>query len=191
MSLPSTSVQENSPFKNFLLLINAAKHELALRLYMALVLAHWGEHLVQAFQIFVLKWPRPESRGILGQWFPWLISSESLHYGYALFMLIGLWILRSGFKGRSLKWWTAALVIQFWHHIEHLLLQLQALFHHNLFGSPVPVSILQLVYPRVELHLFYNTIVFIPMVIGMYYHLFPTKDELAHHLCTCAVARDV
>ncbi|MFA6235860.1 MAG: hypothetical protein WC635_00925 [Bacteriovorax sp.] len=183
----TAGVNQNSSFQNFLTLINQSKHELALRLYMVIVLAHWGEHLVQAFQIFVLKWPRPASRGILGQWFPWLISSELLHYGYALFMLLGLWFLRKGFKGRSLIWWNISLIVQFWHHIEHLLLQGQALFQTNLFDSPVPVSILQLIYPRVELHLFYNTIVFLPMVVGMYYHLFPTKEERAQHLCTCAV----
>ncbi|MDD4975926.1 MAG: hypothetical protein PHY93_16335 [Bacteriovorax sp.] len=182
-----SKTNQTSAFQNFLKLINTSKHELSLRLYMLVVLAHWGEHLVQAFQIFVLKWPRPASRGILGQWFPWLVSSEVLHYGYALFMLIGLWFLRSGFKGRSLRWWNIALVIQFWHHIEHLLLQCQVIFHTNLFNSPVPISILQLFVPRVELHMFYNTMVFIPMVIGMYYHLFPTKDERAHHLCSCAV----
>ena len=31
--------------------------------------------------------------------------------------------------------------------------------------------------PRVELHLFYNTIVFIPMVVAMYYHMFPTRSD--------------
>lgn len=183
----TADVNQNSSFKNFIELINQSKHELALRVYMVIVLAHWGEHLVQAFQIFVLKWPRPESRGILGHWFPWLISSELLHYAYAVFMLIGLWFLRKGFKGRSLTWWNISLVVQFWHHIEHFILQGQAVFQTNLFGAPVPTSILQLVYPRVELHLFYNTIVFIPMAVGMYYHLFPTKEERAHHLCTCAV----
>lgn len=176
--------------KDFIKTINTNKHELALRLYMLVVLAHWGEHLVQAFQIFVLKWPIPASRGILGHWFPWLVASEFLHYAYALFMLIGLWILKSGFKGRSLKWWNAALVIQFWHHFEHLLLQGQALFQVNLFNSPVPVSILQLVTPRVELHLFYNTMVFVPMIIGMYYHIFPSKEELPQHLCSCAIITD-
>jgi len=45
--------------------------------------------------------------------------------------------------------------------------------HHNSWGKPVPFSVLQLVIPRVELPLFYNTIVFVPMVIGMYYHMFP------------------
>ncbi|MGH9823486.1 MAG: hypothetical protein ACREDR_09570, partial [Blastocatellia bacterium] len=58
---------------------------------------------------------------------------------------------------------------------------------HNLFHSPVPISILQLVVPRVELHLFYNTIVFIPMVIGMYYHMFPPEGEKVTAACSCAV----
>ena len=49
---------------------------------------------------------------------------------------------------------------------------------HNLFGRPVPTSLMQLWVPRVELHLFYNTIVFIPMVIAMYYHMFPPQGEV-------------
>ena len=58
-------------------------------------------------------------------------------------MLIGLWVLRKGFTGLSRKWWTVALVIQFWHHIEHLLLIGQATFHQGLMGKPVPFSVLQ------------------------------------------------
>ena len=66
------------------------------------------------------------------------------------------------------KWWTAALVIQFWHHIEHALLQGQVLVGHNLFGSPIPLSFLQIAFPtsRVEIHLFYNAVVFAPMVVA-------------------------
>jgi len=48
------------------------------------------------------------------------------------------------------------------------------------------VSIVQLWVPRVELHLFYNTIVFIPMMLGMYFHLFPPKGEAPSHGCACA-----
>ena len=177
----------NSWYFDFINRINTSKHEFALRIYTFIVLAHWAEHLVQAFQIFVLQMPRPASRGVLGQFFPWLVTSELMHYGYALFMLIGLWILRKGFVGRSYKWWMASFVIQFWHHIEHLLLQLQAIQQTNYWGSPVPVSLLQLVFPRVELHLFYNTIVFIPMAVAMYMHLFPTATERAHTKCTCAI----
>jgi hypothetical protein len=154
--------------------LNSVWHRRALNLFMVIVLAHWAEHLAQAYQIYVLGWPRPKAGGVLRLFYPWLVSSELLHYGYAIVMLIGLWTLRRGFSGTSRKWWTIALVIQFWHHIEHAVLQWQALTHHYWLGSPVPVSFLQMLLPkfRVEIHLFYNTVVFIPMMIGMYYHMF-------------------
>jgi hypothetical protein len=171
--------------------LNSQWHEPALLTFMAIVLAHWGEHLAQAYQIWVMGWPRPQANGILGLWYPWLIKSEVLHYSYALIMLIGIWVLRKGFTGLSRKWWTVALVIQFWHHIEHLLLFTQAfVLHHNFWGKPVPCSVLQLVFPRVELHLFYNSVVFIPMVIGMYYHMFPPKGEAEKASCTCSWIKD-
>jgi hypothetical protein len=167
--------------------LNGPRHEAALRVFTAIVLAHWAEHLLQAFQIYALGWPVPEARGALGYFMPWLIKSEALHYGYALVMLCGLWVLRAGFTGtRDRLWWTIALAIQFFHHIEHALLQLQVIVGHNLFGRPVPTSIVQLWVPRVELHLFYNTIVFIPMVIAMYFHMFPPGQESGNQKCTCA-----
>jgi putative Mn2+ efflux pump MntP len=170
--------------------LNSEWHKRSLQLFMFIVLAHWAEHLVQAVQIYVLGWPRPQAGGVLGLWFPFLVSSEVLHYGYAIVMLVGLWMLRKGFTGTSRKWWTVALVIQFWHHIEHLLLQAQAILQYNLLGSPVPLSFLQMAFPknRVEIHLFYNAIVFIPMIIGMYYHMFPSSEE-APATCTCALHR--
>src|SRR3954470_4211282 len=79
--------------------LNGRYHELALRAFMVIVLAHWGEHLFQAFQIYVLGWPVPKSLGLLGFFYPWLVTSEVLHYGYALVMLVGLWIFRPGFTG--------------------------------------------------------------------------------------------
>jgi hypothetical protein len=156
---------------------------------MLIVLAHWGEHLAQAAQIFIFGWRRPEANGILGLWFPWLVESEMLHYVYAVVMLAGIWLLRKGFTGIALKWWTAALVIQFWHHIEHFLLIWQATINHNFWNKPVPFSIVQLFVPRVELHLFYNAVVFLPMVIGMYYHMFPPSEDRSRAMCTCALER--
>lgn len=170
--------------------LNSSGHELALRVFLVIVLAHWAEHLLQAFQIYALGWPVPESRGLLGHFFPWLVSSELLHYMYAIVMLAGLWVLRPGFTGLlDRRWWTIALAIQFFHHFEHFLLQMQAVVGTNLFGRPVPTSIVQLWVPRVELHLFYNTIVFIPMMVGMYYHLFP--PDARGQQCTCAAPRHV
>jgi len=173
--------------QSFLQKLNSTWHERANWIFGGIVIAHWAEHLLQAFQIFVLGWARPDARGFLGQFWPWLVKSEALHYGYAIVMLVGLWILRSGFVGRSYTWWMIAFWIQFWHHIEHALLQGQAIFQHNLFDSPVPISVVQLWIPRVELHLFYNTIVFVPMVIAMYYHLVPNDEERGHMKCSCAL----
>lgn len=170
--------------------LNSQWHERALWVFMFIVLAHWGEHFVQAYQIWVMGWPTSKANGILGLWYPWLIKSEVLHYGYALVMLIGIWVLRKGFTGRSHMWWSVALYIQFWHHIEHLLLITQATIHHNFFGKPVPCSIIQLFIPRVQLHLFYNAIVFVPMMIGMYYHMFPPEGEAHTATCTCSWHRD-
>jgi hypothetical protein len=172
--------------------LNGTHHELALRVFMAIVLAHWAEHLLQAAQIYLLGWPVPQARGALGHFFPWLVTSEILHYGYALVMLAGIWILRSGFTGsRDRKWWMIAFWVQFFHHIEHGLLQAQAILGQNLFDRPVPTSLAQLWVPRVELHLFYNTVVFIPMMVAMYYHMFPEPEEAAHQQCTCAWHRSL
>jgi hypothetical protein len=172
-----------------LAILNGRFHRAALNAFMVVVLAHWAEHVAQAYQIWVLHRPRPQARGVLGMWYPWLVTSEWLHYGYALVMLIGLFLLRPGFAGRARTWWTVALVIQFWHHIEHLLLLIQAQTHHPFFGQKVPTSILQLVFPRVELHLFYNSVVFIPMVIAVYLHLRPNASE--RELTTCGCVRGV
>ncbi|RIV40264.1 hypothetical protein [Micromonospora radicis] len=171
--------------------INGRHHRAALNLFMIVVLAHWAEHLTQAYQIWVMGWPVPESRGVLGLAYPWLVASEWLHYGYALVMLVGLWLLRGGFVGRSRGWWMVAFGLQFWHHIEHLLLFVQAQTSTVFFGQAVPTSLLQLVIPRVELHLFYNTVVFLPMVVAMYLHLRPNQAEAARMSCSCATGLTV
>ena len=81
--------------------LNTRWHERALQIFMVIVLGHWAEHLVQAYQVWVLDRPRPAARGVLGQFFPWLVTSEWLHYWYAIVMLAGLFLLRPGFAGRA------------------------------------------------------------------------------------------
>jgi hypothetical protein len=166
--------------------LNGHYHKPALAVFMVVVIAHWAEHVAQAIEIWGLHWSVPASRGVLGLPFPWLISSEWLHYGYALVMLVALFALRHGFTGRSRRWWNLALGIQFWHHIEHLLLLIQAQTGVFFFGGKVPTSVLQIFFPRVELHLFYNTIVTIPMVVAMVLHRRPTAAEAAQAPCDCA-----
>lgn len=123
--------------------LNSSHHQLGLRFFLFIVVAHWAEHLVQAYQIYVMGWPIPEARGVLGIPFPWLVTSEWMHYGYALVMMVGLFLLRPGFTGRSGTWWKASLGIQVWHHLEHLLLLVQVLVGANLLGKAAPTSLVQ------------------------------------------------
>jgi len=166
--------------------INTRWHKVALLSFAVIVLFHWLEHIVQAYQFFVMHWTRPMSMGILGMYYPWLMKTETLHYGFALVMLIGLWVLRKGFTGTSYKWWMAAFWLQFYHHFEHLILFYQAQTHRYWFGGTVPTSIGQIWIPRIELHLIYNALVFIPMVVAMYYHMYPPARDTVKPACSCA-----
>ncbi len=166
--------------------LNGRYHRAALWGFLAIVVAHWIEHLVQAFQIWGLGWQRPAAGGVLGLLFPWLVKSEALHYFYAIVMLIGLLLLRPGFTGRARTWWDIALGIQFWHHIEHALLLGQAVAGSTLFGAEVPTSILQLIVQRAELHLVYNALVFVPMAVAMWIHVHPSEEDRLAVSCTCA-----
>src|SRR5262249_15605172 len=61
--------------------INSRWHKPALWLFMVVVLAHWAEHVAQAWQIYVLGWSAHHAGGVLGLFYPWLVHTEVLHYG--------------------------------------------------------------------------------------------------------------
>lgn len=159
--------------------LNAEWHRPALSLLGAIVLVHWAEHITQAIQIWALGYKKPAARGMLGSQWPWLVNSEWLHYGFAVAMLVGLVLLLPGFRGRARAFWILALGIQGWHFVEHQILLVQAQTGHHWFGAKVPTSVLQQFWPmsRPELHLFYNAIVTIPMIVAMYFTLWPPLHE--------------
>ncbi|WP_013320466.1 hypothetical protein [Gloeothece verrucosa] len=167
-----------SCYHSLIYTLNGRWYKRAMQVFMLVIILHFSEHICQAFQLWVLGWKRPDCMGLLGLWQPWLMKTEWLHYGHALFMLLGLALLRPSMVGNALIWWDIAFGLQFYHHFEHALLLGQAITHQNLFNSPVPMSIGQIWFPRLELHLFYNFMVLIPMLIALYYHRFPpTKPE--------------
>jgi hypothetical protein len=75
-----------------------------MQIFMIVVALHFSEHLVQIWQLWVLGWPRPQCMGLLGLAYPWLMRSEWLHYGHALFMLIGFAVFRPSMVGKALIW---------------------------------------------------------------------------------------
>ena len=177
--------QSSQWIKSLHVRLNASWHRPALIAFLFLNVVHIMEHVFQAVQIFLLGWPRSLAGGMLGLIFPIWVTSEWLHYLYAIVVLAGLIILRPAIRGRARLFWDVALVIQFWHHIEHALLLSQTLFHRNLFGSAAPTSILQLFFPRVELHLFYNAAVLIPFLIALALHFFPSVRDNSMMTCGC------
>ena len=142
-------------------------HGIVLKSFLLVMIAHWIEHGVQAYQVYVLGFERHHVLGLLGQFYPWLVHSEWMHFGFAVLTWLGLIFLRDSFSGSSKLWWDTALMIQILHLFEHTLLFIQAQGGFTLWGASEPTSVLQLFFPRIELHLFYNSIVTIPIVAAM------------------------
>lgn len=181
----TTPAARTGALRRFRASLTGTHHMAAVTVFTVIVVAHWAEHIVQAVQIWALDTPRPKAGGVLGDIFPWLVKSEWLHYGYAIVMLVGLYLLRDGFVGRARRFWDLAFYVQVWHHFEHLLLLVQATSGTSIGDGAAPASVLQLLFPRVELHLFYNAIVTIPMVIAVILHLRPSRTELEQMHCSC------
>jgi hypothetical protein len=142
-------------------------HGITLKSFAVIMIAHWLEHGVQAYQVYLLGYERHHALGLLGQFYPWLVHSEWMHFGYALLTWLGLIFLRDSFSGSAKLWWDLALIIQIWHLFEHTLLFVQAQGRFTLWGATEPTSVLQLLFPRIELHLFYNSVVTVPIVTAI------------------------
>lgn len=113
------------------------------RFFLLVCVVHLAEHVAQMVQLYYYNMPLHKSGGVLGKFYPWLAHSETLHYGYALFMWAGLFIFRNQFTGSARWWWMLAFYVQTWHHFEHVLLLIQACSGYNFFGAPQPISCIQ------------------------------------------------
>lgn len=171
--------------------LNGRWHTVGMWVFLVLSLAHLVEHVSQGVQYWVLGWAAPAAQGALGLIMPHMAASEWLHWSYNGGILVGLLLLEAGIVGRARRWWLTALVFQGWHFVEHSLLLSQALFDWRLAGAAAPMSLLQLGIDlgRIELHMIYNWIVFLPLVMGMVYHWCPPAGESVVTPCRCAVRR--
>lgn len=137
-------------------------------LFALVVLAHWVEHVVQVIQIHVLGVPPQRALGAVGWAFPGLVESEWLHFAFNLVLLVGLVVLLDTFRGRPRTWWQLAIAAQCWHFFEHWLLFAQAQTGARFFGTDAPTSVLQLIVPRADLHLVYNGVVTVVVLIALF-----------------------
>jgi hypothetical protein len=165
--------------------INSTRHHRALKIYIAIVVAHWIEHLVQVVQIYILDMPRPQAGGFLGYLIPAINKDEILHWTYAILMFVGLLLLRPGFKNRSRMWWNVAIGIMTWHFLEHTFLLYQYWSGWHFLDKPVPTSIIQSFFPRFELHLVYNMLVMLPILAAISVHWLGPKEIGPQGDCDC------
>jgi hypothetical protein len=173
-----TSIKkQSSVWATFYQRLNGPLHKRALWLFMVIVFFHWVEHVAQIYQIYIWGWTPKQAGGGLGLVFPSLVDSEVLHTSYNLLLWSGVFLLRAGFQGTARRWWMVALAAQSWHFFEHILLQVQWMTGYYLFGASQQISILQPWFPRPELHFAYNLIVFVPLMLGMFYHFSPPGDR--------------
>lgn len=131
-------------------------------------IAHLIEHIAQILEVYLLHLPREKSLGFLGLAYPWLMRSETLHYFLALYMFFAIYGLRNQLRRKGLFYWDIALCFQTWHLFEHSLLFAQAIFGYYLFNATIPTSVGQLLMPKIELHFFYNSIVFMFVAIALW-----------------------
>lgn len=129
-----------------------------MRIFLAIVIFHFFEHVTQLVQLYVLHWARPDCLGILGVLYPWLMRSESLHLTYAVYMIWGLYHFRLQVNNR---WWITATHLQEYHLTEHVLLLTQLLMGYK------PLGIGGIWFPRIELHFVYNLMVLVPMLLAI------------------------
>lgn len=149
-----------------------------LKAFMVLMVGHWAEHLYQVYQVWGMHMPRNCAMGILGTWFPVLMTGEWLHLGFAILTMMFVAATNTEFHGVARNWWIAAYIFSWFHLAEHLSLFSQAHTRHFWFGRSVPTSLIQYFIPRIELHLFYNSIVTILVLMAVYFKLKTEKLKL-------------
>lgn len=125
-----------------------------------IVYFHLFEHLTQMVQLHWLGWSRMDSLGILGLFYPFLVRSEILHYGFSLFMVI--FMIPLSYKN---EYYYTATILALLHHVEHFGLLMQYLFQDYWFNESRPMTFLEQFIPRIELHFIYNLIVLTPIII--------------------------
>jgi hypothetical protein len=98
-----------------------------------------------------------------------LVHNEVLHFGFAIFTLLGLFLFKP-ISAQAYRWWNNTINACIYHFVEHSLLMYQYITKDYFFGGTVPTAIGQIWFPRLELHFFYNLVISVFISIFIYYH---------------------
>ncbi len=138
-----------------------------LTLYLILVVTQSGhvlEHVVQVVQLRVLHEPKEHAHGIFGA-----LDVEWVHFVWNSWILLAIVVLLIGRPGN--RWLLIAAPLAAWHLAEHVVL-IATYLATGVEGSPGLLAMGGLIgnglpIPRPELHLLYNVMETIPLIIGL------------------------
>jgi len=111
-------------------------------------------------------------------------------YLCAFAITAGVWVLRTGFRLRSARWWMAAFWVQFIDHLHHATRAAVAMIDHGL--SPTWTSaetagwIARIPWPPPVVHSIAATLVLSVCVNARHRHANPSPEEAVLHNCECA-----
>ncbi len=125
---------------------------------------HVLEHVVQIAQLRVLHVPGSHAHGIFGQ-----LDIEWVHFAWNSWILIAVVALLIGRPAS--RWLWLALPLAAWHLLEHVVL-IRTFLATGLEGSPGLLAMGGLIgnglpIARPELHLIYNLVETVPLLIGL------------------------
>ena len=149
-------------------------------IFMGIVTAHWLEHIFQAVQVYILGWPVAHADGALGHIWHGAADNEWIHWGYAAAMLFGLvflyeYSIRTSSPPMAQGLWLTTVGMQAWHSMEHTWLLTQFLMGEK----PVSFGTVWFGIPRMELHLLYNTVITLTMLVALAVRWYQTRPYKA------------
>ncbi len=147
-----------------------------LALFYVLVLTQSGhviEHVAQIVQIHILGLPLKEARGIFGA-----LDIEWVHFIWNSWVLIAVVLLLTRFRDN--RWLWATLVLAGWHELEHVVIMYRylttgvagtpgLLSHGGAIAGGTPLI-------RPDLHMLYNVIETVPLVVAFFVELRRSYD---------------
>jgi hypothetical protein len=149
---------------------------------------HVVEHIIQLFQVYVLRVPEDDALGLLGYVFEFQGTEEWLHLGFNSVYMLSLFVLTGALLGRAARWIPAAAVgaflvgavgLETWHVVEHGVITKNIVMNQ---GCPCPgILDARLGVSDTVLHFGYNLVAYAGTVVPYWFLIRrrPTTPEAA------------
>lgn len=179
---PKKPLPSPTTYRGLLFRMNTRWHRTALFTLTGAAFAWW---LFQLSRGLGCPWVDDSALAMLS--FPLVLEFPELAgYVVAFLLLVGLWILRTGFRGRAERLWMAAFWVQFVDHLEYAVRAGIAIVDRGLATDLTPVGMLEYVFHNSYTHVLLATVVASLSAAAIYRHIHASPEEAVDHNCGCA-----